>query len=106
LEPRTPHEGRIVTALEDLADQLAAGDQWWYPQAACKGADPRLFFPTQDEPVREAIAVCRACPVRQECADHAIANDEYGIWGGLSRNQRRRIRGQRVKGRRLHEGAA
>jgi WhiB family redox-sensing transcriptional regulator len=56
-----------------------------------------LFFPERDgnanDDVREARAVCSTCPVRVECLDHALDNDErLGVWGGTSRLERRHLR--------------
>jgi Transcription factor WhiB/Helix-turn-helix domain len=53
------------------------------PGAACLGADPELFFPSEGDDGAEAKAICAACPVRPECYDLACANgEEAGIWGG------------------------
>ncbi|MDU5308733.1 MAG: WhiB family transcriptional regulator, partial [Varibaculum cambriense] len=42
---------------------------------------------------REAKAVCELCEVRDECLSYALENDErFGIWGGLSERERRRLR--------------
>ena len=68
----------------------------WFDQAACRGSSPDLFFPDTTAPAINPKAVCRACPVRLECLDHAIANDEqHGIWGGEALLGRRRIAAQR-----------
>ena len=65
----------------------------WRDRAACVGAEREVFFPTQGEDVRRAKAVCAACPVRADCLDYAMRWDiRYGIWGGLSEKQRRRLR--------------
>lgn len=65
-----------------------------------------LFYPVErtapratDQLHRDVIpkAICRACPVRAECLDWALATREpFGIWGGLNEEERRRIR---VRGR-------
>lgn len=40
----------------------------------------------------EAKAVCRACPVRSECLDFALATKQrYGCWGELAPIERLRI---------------
>ena len=68
----------------------------WQQQAACRGLDPELFFPARGASTTEARAVCAACPVRSQCEAVALARTEkFGIWGGLSERQRRRIRQQR-----------
>ena len=55
------------------------------PSAACRDADPRLFFPEPGESDAEAKAICAACPVRAGCLAAALANRErYGVWGGVN----------------------
>ena len=72
-------------------------DLWdWQLQAACRGADPALFFHPEGErgPSRRqrdlaAKAVCARCPVIVECAAHALAvREPYGVWGGTSEEER------------------
>src|SRR5499427_8098019 len=70
----------------------------WQDLANCLGVDPDLFFPERGASTREAKEVCRGCVVRQECLEYALANGEkFGIWGGLSERERRRIRRQRAQ---------
>jgi len=77
------------------------GDRSWQVQANCLGVDPDLFFPERGASTREAKAVCRACVVRQDCLEYALVNGEkFGIWGGLSERERRRLRRQRSLTRR------
>lgn len=65
----------------------------WADEAACKGMDPKIFFPERGASVEPARKVCASCPVRVTCAQYAIDNaDRYGIWGGLSEKKRRKIR--------------
>ena len=53
----------------------------------------RAFFPEKGGSTREAKRVCRSCEVRAECLEFALENDErFGIWGGLSERERRRIK--------------
>jgi len=64
----------------------------WREEAACRGMDPALFFPGPDEDPERALAVCRTCPVRDECLEWAIAaHERYGIWGGTTEQERRRL---------------
>ena len=62
----------------------------WYADAACNGHDPALWFPEgQGASPAEAIAVCRRCPVRSECADYATAEGfAFGVWGGVNLGRR------------------
>lgn len=64
----------------------------WRSEAACRGADPDLFFPERGDisGVHAALAVCHSCPVASSCLVEAINTDQdQGIWGGLSGAQRR-----------------
>lgn len=64
--------------------------------ANCRGVDPDLFFPERGASTREAKEVCRGCVVREDCLETALTNGEkFGIWGGMSERERRRIRRQR-----------
>lgn len=76
----------------------------WQSFGLCRGVNPDLFFPERGESTREAKEVCRGCPVREECLEYALAGGEkFGIWGGLSERERRRIRRQRAIVRRAEK---
>lgn len=82
--------------LEDVSDTPD-----WKSRANCMGVDPDLFFPERGMSTREAKEVCRGCVVREDCLEYALANGEkFGIWGGLSERERRRIRRARAMVRR------
>jgi WhiB family redox-sensing transcriptional regulator len=67
----------------------------WQERALCAQTDPEAFFPEKGGSTREAKRVCMACEVRAECLDYALAHGErFGIWGGLSERERRRIEKQ------------
>lgn len=79
----------------DLEEQHE-DEQGWQVAANCLGVDPDLFFPERGASTREAKAVCKGCQVREDCLEFALTNGEkFGIWGGLSERERRRIRRQR-----------
>ena len=70
-----------------------AGEQAWRERALCAETDPEAFFPEKGGSTREAKKVCTGCEVRAECLEFALSNDErFGIWGGLSERERRRLR--------------
>lgn len=73
----------------------------WIADAPCSQADPELFFPDAHESraiVALAKQVCAACPVRQECLEWALDRGEkFGIYGGLTSTQRRKVLRQRAK---------
>ncbi|HEX4980500.1 MAG TPA: WhiB family transcriptional regulator [Ilumatobacteraceae bacterium] len=78
----------------------------WQDHANCLGVDPDLFFPERGASTREAKEVCRGCVVREDCLEFALQNGEkFGIWGGLSERERRRIRRQRAQVARSSLGA-
>ena len=73
-------------------------ERGWQDQANRLGVDPDLFFPERGASTREAKEVCKGCIVRGECLEYALANGEkFGIWGGLSERERRRLRRQRAQ---------
>jgi WhiB family redox-sensing transcriptional regulator len=71
----------------------AGEEPGWQEQALCAQTDPEAFFPEKGGSTREAKRICSGCEVRAECLEYALANDErFGIWGGLSERERRRLR--------------
>lgn len=65
----------------------------WMEQARCLEVDPDEFFPEQGETSRDAVAVCRRCPVAAECLEHALdTNERFGVWGGLTERGRRQLK--------------
>lgn len=88
-----------INNSNDLADGAETTD--WSDRGNCQGVDPDLFFPERGASTREAREVCRGCVVRSECLEYALVNGEkFGIWGGLSERERRRLRRQRSQGTR------
>jgi WhiB family redox-sensing transcriptional regulator len=74
-------------------------------QALCAEIDPDLWFPEKGGNSRPAKQVCQSCEVRDQCLQYALDRDvRFGIWGGLSERERRRLRvirsraGQRATG--------
>jgi WhiB family redox-sensing transcriptional regulator len=73
---------------------LATTEPDWRRQAACRHADPDLFFPKvgDHQTAAGAVAVCRSCPVIDACLRDALASGEHhGIRGGLTAIQRRKM---------------
>ncbi|MEB3023458.1 WhiB family transcriptional regulator [Mycolicibacter sp. MYC098] len=77
----------VLTALaEQAADR-------WQEQSSCKEADPEMFFPEKGGATSAAKRICKSCPVKRECLQHALDHDErFGIWGGLSERERRKLK--------------
>ena len=90
-----------------LQQPEASAESSWQDLANCLGVDPDLFFPERGASTREAKEVCRGCVVREDCLEFALSNGEkFGIWGGMSERERRRIRRARAIARRSAAGAA
>ena len=79
---------------------LANADYTWRDRAICRDTDPDLFFPVGTtgpaiEQIENAKAVCRSCDAQTLCLEYAIAtNQDSGIWGGTSEEERRQLRKQ------------
>ena len=88
-----------LTDRSDGADELDTyARPSWQLHAACRGLGPDLFFDDRGEiGYRAARKVCADCPVRAECLDHALAApvEKFGLWGGLTERERRRLRRRR-----------
>jgi WhiB family redox-sensing transcriptional regulator len=75
----------------------------WRDRSACLDEDPELFFPIGNTgpalvQVEEAKAVCARCPVLEQCRNWAMENPkltEYGVFGGMSEDERRSLRRRR-----------
>ncbi|MEV0040093.1 WhiB family transcriptional regulator [Streptomyces sp. NPDC050804] len=70
----------------------------WRHNAICREEDPELFFPVGNTgpallQIEEAKAVCRRCPVMEQCLQWALeAGQNEGVWGGLSEDERRALK--------------
>ncbi len=81
----------FLTAVHDDESALLA----WQEQALCAQTDPEAFFPEKGGSTREAKRICVGCEVKGECLEYALGQDErFGIWGGLSERERRRLKHQ------------
>ncbi|TQL48611.1 transcription factor WhiB [Homoserinimonas aerilata] len=65
----------------------------WQADSLCAQTDPEAFFPEKGGSTRDAKKICTSCEVRTQCLEYALHNDErFGIWGGLSERERRKLR--------------
>jgi WhiB family redox-sensing transcriptional regulator len=86
--PATP--SNVLSLFDPVEDE---GPMGWQERALCAQTDPEAFFPEKGGSTREAKKVCSGCDVRAECLEYALANDErFGIWGGLSERERRKLK--------------
>jgi WhiB family redox-sensing transcriptional regulator len=89
----------VALSSAHLLSLTIASDEW-RRTAACRDTDPDLFFPVGTtgpaiEQIDNAKAVCRQCDSQQDCLEFALAtNQDSGIWGGTSEEERRKLRKQ------------
>ena len=82
----------MMEVVEEEGEQLS-----WQERALCAQTDPEAFFPEKGGSTREAKKVCVGCEVRAECLEYALDHDErFGIWGGLSERERRKLKKRAV----------
>jgi len=78
----------------------------WRKKAACLDMDTDLFFPLGSSgpallQIEQAKAICRQCKVTAQCLAWALTtNQQAGIWGGLSEDERRSHRRRQQQRRR------
>jgi WhiB family redox-sensing transcriptional regulator len=78
----------------------------WQMQGTCRTADPEAFFPAEATRGRNrasiearAKAMCAQCPVIELCLQHAMrVREPYGVWGGLTAEERNQLQRQRAAG--------
>jgi len=93
----------LQTSAVVFPTRESAEPRVWRTGAACRDTDPDLFFPVgQTGPaikhIANAKAVCNTCAVKRECLEYALmTNQDAGIWGGLTEDERRKIRRERRK---------
>lgn len=81
-------------STSDLAWFILPKPQPWMASALCAQVDPDAWYPEKGGSIREAKRICGLCPVKAECLEYALdLDDRFGVYGGLSERERRRIRG-------------
>ncbi|KQS73407.1 transcription factor WhiB [Modestobacter sp. Leaf380] len=90
-------QGTAGLSALDWSAGLEEDEQGWQERALCAETDPEAFFPEKGGSTREAKKICTGCEVKLECLEYALGKDErFGIWGGLSERERRRLRRRAV----------
>lgn len=80
---------------------ISVAEEPWVAKAVCAQTDPDAFYPEKGGSTAAAKAICEGCEVRDACLEYSLAHDErFGIWGGLSERERRRLK------RDMRDGAA
>lgn len=93
---------RSTVTLDDLVARPR-----FMKDAACREHPETVFFIDRGGDTRPAKAVCAGCLVRAECLAYALEEHiAFGIWGGMSERERRRLRGGRRSGSERRQEAA
>lgn len=80
------------TLALDILSAPILDERPWAAFAACAGHEGMAFFPQNKREEVSALAICAACPVVDDCLDHALAtNERFGIWGGTTEKQRKQL---------------
>jgi WhiB family redox-sensing transcriptional regulator len=85
-------------ALPQSVEPFSIEQDDWRDVAACRDTNPDLFFPVGTtgpaiEQIEQAKAVCRECPAQSACLEFAlVTNQDSGVWGGTSEEERRKLR--------------
>lgn len=93
----------MSTVLSRAFDPLK---EEWREVAACRDMEPDLFFPVGTtgpalDQIEATKSICGVCDVKDACLDFALStNQEAGVWGGTSEDERRRLRKKWLAGRR------
>src|SRR5690349_1473865 len=91
-EPARNKEAAEMDGRPVVADLLGNAPEW-QEHALCSQTNPEAFFPEKGGSTREAKRICSRCEVKSECLEYALSHDErFGIWGGLSERERRKLK--------------
>jgi WhiB family transcriptional regulator, redox-sensing transcriptional regulator len=75
---------------------VSAKEIMWRQLGACRGLEPSIFYPDDEDEALEAKDVCAQCGVRVACLEYALqVREKSGVWGGATERERRRMIRQR-----------
>ena len=89
----------VAPYLRMLPPDPVREDLAWLDLARCAEVDPELFFIEKGGSTAPAKSICQSCEVRAECLEYALEHEfisAYGVWGGMSERDRRRLKRQRA----------
>lgn len=91
--------------LDEFAALLRGNrDLDWMDDGLCKETDPEMFFPPSGLSAADARKVCAECPVATRCLEYALTHNEtFGVWGGVSERDRRKLKRGGAQPRRCAE---
>ncbi len=75
---------------------VLAKENVWREVGACRGLEPSIFYPDDNDEALDAKQVCAECSVRVACLEYALQiREKQGVWGGATERERRRMIRQR-----------
>ena len=91
LAKRPPRQSLTVGDIFVSAKEIV-----WRQLGACRGLEPSVFYPDDEDEALEAKAVCADCGVRVACLEYSLqVREKAGVWGGATERERRRMIRQR-----------
>ena len=87
-----------LAAMLDIFDGIK--ENTWKSMGNCTTSDPDAFFPASSQQPNAALAICgkpgapNECPVKAECLAAGMP-ERYGVWGGTTENDRKKLRRER-----------
>jgi WhiB family redox-sensing transcriptional regulator len=88
--------GRWAAAPNGGQRVVSAKEINWRQLGACRGLEPSIFYPDDEDEALEAKTVCDQCGVRVACLEFALqSREKAGVWGGATERERRRMIRQR-----------
>lgn len=93
-----------------IGSRPISDDHPWQDDAACAEIGGDTWFPESGGAIADPVRICMGCSARVECLEYALEHSttvgRFGIWGGLSERERRRMKRQRAAGAVTEEAAA
>jgi WhiB family redox-sensing transcriptional regulator len=96
------HKGPRMAGGRGVETRVDPTSMDWRHEASCRDVDPELFFPIGStgpalSQIEAARAICGSCSVQAPCLEWALATgQDAGIWGGMTEEERRTVRRDRV----------
>ena len=88
----------IETTIKMKPAKTKNYDEVSWEYAECIGSETEIFYKTRDELAEQGLnlrsvrAMCGRCLIRTDCLSYAMANEKYGMWGGLTQEERTFVR--------------
>lgn len=86
-----------LAQLDALVENYGRADylQVNWGKAACEGLPTEMFYKIEEKNVRKIVDmkifrdVCATCPIWADCLGYAVRSEDWGVWGGMTTEERR-----------------